>query len=89
MIRGTVLAICDLGKRCVNTPLLHQRYQSDSTPELCAGESNRSTPVINLKLFCHWRHQGSVNVTFCVWLPTLRFINRVMQLYPVAVLVFK
>lgn len=66
MIGGTVLAICDFGKRCVNTPLLHQRYQSNSTPELCAGESNRSTPAINLKPFSHWRHQGSVNVTLCV-----------------------
>ena len=50
MIGGTVLAICDFGKRCVNTPLLHQRYQSNSTPELCAGESNRLTADINLKL---------------------------------------
>lgn len=52
-------------------------------------ETNRLKKSINLELFSQLRHQLSVNVTFYAQLSRPRFINRVMQLYPVVAFVFK
>lgn len=64
MIEGTKLAICDLWKRCGVTLLLHKRYLSDNTPELCAArDPHRARKSIHLQLFSQSRHQLSVNIT--------------------------